>query len=221
MRASLGFQGAMCILSDTITPLVAKEVGSVNTAHEPLALRLHKELRKETLQSQKLRAYLTGGKIAFVSALWSALVPKLIDQAYLLAVPALAAIFLDFIVNGYSFSIKRIGTYCRHYLEPLLRRDEQWPDGTPQWEKFMARSDVKQRLATVGQLGFTGIAVVAASVSICWYWDQYAAWAIAFLAVLFALDVYSYMMPRLLEKRISKQAQEVCAAEANQQSPMT
>lgn len=90
------------------------------------------ELRKELVESQKIRTQVIGFKITFVTALIGFFISKLLSDIeksgeldgynfYLLIIPALASIFFDFLIYSYSFSIKRIGLYIRFELEPQLQ----------------------------------------------------------------------------------------------------
>lgn len=83
------------------------------------------ELRKELLEAQKIRAQVLGFKFTFVTASLSLLAANIekIDKA-LFVMPAFSAIFFDFIIYSYSFSIKRIGCYTRDYIEPALKTDQ-------------------------------------------------------------------------------------------------
>lgn len=76
--------------------------------------QLFVELRKEIVESQKIRAQIIGFKITFISSGIGLIIAgrNTVPQT-LLIVPALAAIFFDFLIQSYSFSIKRIGRYCR------------------------------------------------------------------------------------------------------------
>ena len=67
------------------------------------------ELRKELVESQKIRSQIIGFKITFISA--AAAFIKVFQASfspYILCVLAFAAIFFDFLINSYSFSIKRL-----------------------------------------------------------------------------------------------------------------
>jgi len=100
-----------------------------------LALKLLEELRKEIIASQQTRTQIIGFKIAFVSAglgLIGANINTIPIQ--LLIIPAFAAIFFDLLINSYSISIKRIGYYCRIYIEPILRESSGWSKEIPLWE---------------------------------------------------------------------------------------
>ncbi|MBW8877156.1 MAG: hypothetical protein JF614_19500 [Acidobacteria bacterium] len=132
-----------------------------------LAWNLFTELRKELLESQKLRAQIIGIKVTFVSTAFAVIAANL-DKVYnsLLVIPAFAAISFDFLINSYSFSIRRIGWYCEHYLEPILRAGHDIPDGTLLWEEFLSQPKTKQFLAMVGNLGITILAFTAGAFAV-------------------------------------------------------
>lgn len=127
-----------------------------------LAKFLYSELRKEILEAQKIRTQLIGFKITFVSVGSGLIVANLQSVPLeILVVPALAAVFFDLLINGYSFSIKRIGVYSRCYLEPILEEGVGWPKSIPLWEGFVIQ--LKQRLSTIGNLGITILSVMIAT----------------------------------------------------------
>ena len=131
------------------------------------AWRLLVELRKELTGAQQIRAQVIGFKITFVSAAIGLIVANLERVPnQVLVIPAFAAIFFDSLINSYSFSIKRIGFYCRHYLEPTFRRSVSWPASSPLWEEFMKLPDVRQYYSVIGDLGITGVAVISAGVAL-------------------------------------------------------
>ena len=132
-----------------------------------LALSIWTELRKEILESQKLRAQIIGVKITFLSAGIGLIVAN-IDRVppALLAIPAIAAALFDILVTSYSFSIKRIGYYCRHHLEPIMRLQYDWPHDVPLWEEFMGKTNMRQNLSLWGNIGMTAIATVIAVVGL-------------------------------------------------------
>jgi len=125
------------------------------------------ELRKEVIESQKIRAQVIGFKITFVSAGIAVILANL-DKLppLLLAVPAFAAIFFDFLINSYSFSIKRIGYYCRNNLEPYIRKHSELDKSFLLWEEFLRQPGTGQIFATVGNLGLTLLAVVPAVIGL-------------------------------------------------------
>jgi peptidoglycan/LPS O-acetylase OafA/YrhL len=128
-----------------------------------LAWMLMVELRKETIDAQRIRAQVIGFKITFVSA-GIGIIAANADgfQSQLFYIPAFAAIFFDFLIHSYSYSIKRIGYYCRKCLEPKLREYSKWPENDPLWEEFMTTKKAKQHLALIGHIGITCLAVIVA-----------------------------------------------------------
>jgi hypothetical protein len=139
---------------------------TVRAQQAEFAWNLLAELRKELVECQKLRAQIIGAKVTFVSTALGVIAANLdkVDNA-LLIVPAFAAIFFDFLVNSYGFSIKRIGWYCRSYLEPLLKVGHTIPKEVLLWEEFLSQPGTKQALSVSGNLGITilaaGVGVVA------------------------------------------------------------
>lgn len=131
-----------------------------------IAWNLLVELRKELVESQKIRTQVIGFKITFVSAAIG-LIGTNVDKVpkIFLVIPAFAAIFFDFLINSYSFSIKRIGFYIREYLEPLIKNTCQFPDDFLLWEETLKSTKNKQSLSFIGHFGITllamGLALVA------------------------------------------------------------
>ena len=123
------------------------------------AWRLFTELRKETVESQKLRTQFIGFKITFVSAAIGLIAANKLDEL-LFIIPAFAAIFFDFLIASYSFSIRRIGVYCKEVLEPVLKRFA----GFLQWEECMQMRSFKQNIANVGNVGITILTLVPISI---------------------------------------------------------
>ena len=99
---------------------------------------LYTELRKEIIESQKIRAQVIGFKITFVSASIGLLSSNLdkIPKVSLIA-PAIASIFFDFLINSYSFSIKRIGYYLKEQLDPEIKAESKLPDEFMLWQNFL------------------------------------------------------------------------------------
>ena len=169
------------------------------TESDDFSWKLYCELRKELVAAQALRAQIIGFKITFVTAaagLIAALSPS--DEAApdpaLLVIPALAAIFFDFLIVSYSIGIKRLGHYCRHYLEPNIRERTGWPEGDRLWEEFMALPETRQRFASLGVIGLTGIAVLAACAALLATSRAGVALpGVLILVVLFGFDAYAYV----------------------------
>ena len=100
---------------------------------------LYTELRKEVIESQKIRAQVVGFKITFVSASIGLLSSNLdkIPKASLV-IPAIASIFFDFLINSYRFAIKRIGYYLKENLEPEIKIESKLPDEFLLWQNCIS-----------------------------------------------------------------------------------
>jgi hypothetical protein len=138
-----------------------------------LAWNLLVELRKEVTELQRIRSQVIGFKITFVSAgigVIAANIDKVPTQ--LLSVPAFAAIFFDLLIANTSYSIKRIGKFCRDNIEKVLKDyPTNWPENLPLWENYVKdqlKKDEKwrHRLAPFGNLGITGLSVLVALFSL-------------------------------------------------------
>lgn len=116
---------------------------------------LYCELRQETREAQKIRAQVIGFKIAFVSAAFGFIYGADKLDVNLLLIPAFSAILFDYLIAGYGYSIKRIGYYCRYYLEPKMRESLSWPDDDPLWEEAMTIPKMRQHFAHLGNTGMT------------------------------------------------------------------
>jgi hypothetical protein len=114
------------------------------------------ELRRELVESQKIRAQITGFKISFVSATMGLMAADMenLDKA-LFVIPAFASICFDYIIYSYSFAIKRIGFYCRKHVEPALKAAGEIPTDFKLWQEYLADPRTRQRLSFVGNFGFT------------------------------------------------------------------
>jgi hypothetical protein len=125
-----------------------------------VAWNLFCELRKELIESQKIRAQIIGVKITFVSASMGLLAKGWESIPHeILVIPAFAAIFFDFLITSYSFSIKRIGAYCRTHLEPQMRCDSTFDSEKMLWQQFL-NEDARtvQIYSLAGNLGLTFLA---------------------------------------------------------------
>lgn len=171
--------------------------GTTESIKFELAWNLMTELRKETIAAQRIRAQVTGFKITFVSAgIGLILVHADKVPIQLLIIPAIAAIFFDLLINGCSFSIKRIGFYCRCYIEPILRDYSEWPESTPLWEEFMVRSEVKHRLGLIGHLGMTCLSFIVAIIPLFMIYSLILALGMTSILVLFVIyDLMSFLKP--------------------------
>lgn len=164
------------------------------------------ELRKELLESQKIRAQIIGFKITFISAaigLIAANNDALDDVNLLLFLPAFAAIFFDFIINSYSYSIKRIGCYIRLHIEPELKSQDEFPKDFRNWEDFLHGKDIKtkQFLSLFGNSGLTFLAVVVGVISIFIPFQPFISCFLFFvLVIFFIVDIYTFMAPFKFDK---------------------
>lgn len=131
-----------------------------------LAWNLFTELRKELVEAQSLRTRVIGLKVTFVSAAAAVVAGLNHPEPLLLAIPAVAAVFFDVLINSYSFSVKRIGTYAREFLEPVLRKGYGFDPATPLWQGFLKRRSARQPWATLANLGMTLLACAAAGAAL-------------------------------------------------------
>jgi len=144
---------------------------------------LFTELRKESLEANKMRSQTIGFKITFVSAGMGLIVANLgkvfasgmdsvTDPYYLLLffIPAFASIFFDLLIISYGIIISRIGLYSRKYLEKNMNRPAQ---DFKFWEQFMDTHKVRQRLAIIAHVGMTTLVVCLATVvTIMYFFDN-------------------------------------------------
>lgn len=172
-----------------------------------LALSLLTDLRKELVESQRIRAQAIGFKITLIST-GAGLILGYKLPLYLLMLPAFAAVFFDLLITSYSFSIKRIGYYIRHNLEPVLAEKCEWPANRLLPEEFMVQPEAKQNLSFWGHLGITiltcGIGVAGILVQDDAILGFGVRWLITIVLLGFvALDMWSFRLP----SRFSESAQ--------------
>ena len=164
------------------------------------------ELRKEILLAQEIRARYVNFKITFVSAcvgLIFANIEKV--NSNLLLIPAIAAIFFDLLINSYSISTKRIGFYCRHYLEPGLLPKHVLPANFRFWEAFVHQPALKQSFSFFGNLGLTAIIVFFAAGNALYTMGAAVGGNVAVaLIVLFVVDVYAHFHPTRKIARLTR-----------------
>ena len=130
-----------------------------------LAWNLLTELRKETLESQRMRTQVIGFKITFVSAAVGFIYAnrdKIPPESFdiLLIIPAFAAIFFDLLIISYSISIRRIGLYCKTHLEEQLKDETQMHKGFCFWESFFESKQMRPSLAIFANLGITFLTLI-------------------------------------------------------------
>jgi hypothetical protein len=163
-----------------------------------LAWNLFSELRKELVESQRTRTQIIGFKITFVSAAVAVLATGLGNPAkfpvILLTVPAFAAVFFDFLIHGQSFSIYRIGRYCRIHVEPLLRANLDLPTEFKLWQDYLLLdASTKQSYTFLGNVGLTLLACAVGSFEALRGAPTSSSLPVlAILAVLLALDLGAY-----------------------------
>ncbi|MDQ3802983.1 MAG: hypothetical protein M3416_03905 [Acidobacteriota bacterium] len=170
-----------------------------------VAWNLFTEIRKDILEYQKLRTQVIGFKITVVGTgigLVIANRDKMPDSSLL--VPAFAAIFFDFLISSYSFSIKRTGFYCREHIEPIIRRSCDWPTEALLWEEYMCRPTSQRSFALLGNLGITALALAPA----CYYIlilplpeiSGTSALSVSILLIFFFFDAWAYYISRQFDE---------------------
>jgi hypothetical protein len=176
---------------------LAKELEISNMASDrsKLAWNLFGECRKDIIEHQKLRAQILGFKITIVGAGIGIIVTNMEKiSSTLLIVPALAAIFFDLLLAGYSFSVKRTGYYCKKHIEPILRESMDWPDEALLWEEFMSKPKAKQKHQLFSVLGITTLAVIPAIVTLFFPFRIFLSSSMLMILIaLFIYEVYIFL----------------------------
>jgi hypothetical protein len=167
-----------------------------------LAWDLFTELRKETLESQRMRTQVIGFKITFVSA-GIGLIYANKAPGELIAIPAFASMFFDLLIISYSISIRRIGLYCRVYLEKELEQGFKMGDEFCYWERFFELNQVRSFLPIFANLGLTFLALAIAMSEIYKSSIPHARWFSLPLIALFCYDATAFFIP----ERITNQEQ--------------
>lgn len=120
------------------------------------------ELRKELVESQKIRSQILGFKITFISA-FVALLGSANSDGVLFVMPAFASVCFDYVIHSYSFSIKRIGRYVKLYIEPQLIESGEFKEGFTLWESYLKDPKTQQNLLVMyANFGLTLLAAVLA-----------------------------------------------------------
>jgi hypothetical protein len=102
-----------------------------------LAWNLFVELRKEIVETQKIRAQVIGFKITFTSTAIGIIIAGSAKWPIeLLVLPAFAAVFFHTLIASYGIGIKRMGVYCHRILEPVLRKTTAPSDCFLLWHEF-------------------------------------------------------------------------------------
>jgi len=160
------------------------------------------ELRKELVESQKIRSQVTGFKITFVTATIGLMAANIasLDKA-LFVIPAFAAICFDLLIYSYSFSIKRIGSYCREYIEPALKRGGHVPEDFTLWQEFLTDPKTRQRLSLAGNFGFTLLTVAIGIIALFFPYRPLLSSILCVILLIFVvIDILAYSSPRRLGK---------------------
>jgi hypothetical protein len=171
-----------------------------------LAWKISEELRKEILTTQQIRAQTIGFKITFVSAAIGLIASHGTSNGIsmkILAVPAFLAIFFDLLINSYSVSIAEKGFYIRTQIEPILKRLANWPECSDLWEGFLSKSKIRSRLALIGNLGLTGLAVAATMVALAMPFDLILSIPVGILLIiLFIYDIKVHFRSREVRRSV-------------------
>jgi hypothetical protein len=131
-------------------------------------------------------------------------------------IPAFAAIFFDFLINSYSFSIKRIGSYIRNELEPILKTGYELPKDTPLWEEYLKFPETGQNLSFVGNLGLTLLAITAAVIGLCIpFHPILSSILLIVLVVLLVFDLRAFKIATRFRKDNSEDIKEKFASAKN------
>ncbi len=177
------------------------------------AWKMMVELRKEIIETQRTRVQVVGFKITFVSA-GIGLIAAYMDSvpSYLFVIPAFAAIFFDLLVCSYGVSIKRIGYYCKKYLEPTFKmhlEEEQLPNNFLFWEDYMSQPEVKQKLSFVGNFGLTGLSVLVAVYVLITPFLLIPSFPLLFFLTLFVIyDIITFIMLQVTECVFEKKTEK-------------
>ena len=168
-----------------------------------LAWNLITELRKETLESQRMRTQVIGFKITFVSAAIGFIYAnegKIPPESFgvVLTIPAFAAIFFDLLIVSYSVAIRRIGLYCKSHLERQLKDDIGMHKGFCFWEDFFEEKRMRPSLAIFANLGITLLALAPAVADMVR--RSYHSWVLYVIAGLFIYDVAAFFVPGIITK---------------------
>ena len=147
------------------------------------------ELRKEILEAQKIRAQVIGFKVTFISTVTGILfanLDKKIDSA-VFVMPALFAVFFDFLIYSYDFSIKRIGVYIRDHLEPYFKQLPGVPKNMVFWQQFLTQPKTRQSFSRYGNIGITILSVGIAIIALFFPFRPIISSVLLFVLAIFAL----------------------------------
>jgi hypothetical protein len=173
------------------------------------AWNLMTELRKETLEGQRMRTQVIGFKITIVSTGIGVIIANIEKvPKELLAIPAFASVFFDLLIINYSISIRRVGLYCQKYLEPILEHEARMKNVSLSdakskfcwWEEFVDLRHVRPRFAIIANLGFTFLAILAAYFVLLtpFRWPYFS--LALLLAGLFIYDWLAFLIPKKIAR---------------------
>lgn len=170
------------------------------------AWNLMAELRKETLEGQRMRTQVIGFKITVVSTGVGVIIANIGSlPKELLAIPAFASIFFDLLIINYSISIRRIGLYCQKHLEPILEKEAHMEGANPNekfcwWEEFVELRHVRPAFAIVANIGFTFLAVLSAFFVLPKPLSVGDFVLTLLMATLFIYDILAFMIPQKIAR---------------------
>ena len=119
----------------------------------------------------------------------------------LFVIPAFAAICFDFLICSYSFSIKRIGHYCREYIEPALKAEGCFPHDFVLWQEFLRDHRTRQNLSLYGNIGLTALAVAIGGVALFIPYRPTLSFSLLTVLLGFVIiDVLVYLSPQRFRK---------------------
>ena len=162
------------------------------------------ELRRELVESQKIRAQITGFKISFVSTIIGLMVAHIkdIDPA-MFVIPAFASICFDYIIYSYSFSIKRIGFYCREHIEPALKKTGEIPVDFEPWQEYLTNPKTRQWLSFTGNFGFTVLNTSIGLTALCFpFRALLSSFLGSVLTVFLTVDLIAFRSPKKIGDKI-------------------
>jgi hypothetical protein len=161
-----------------------------------LAWNLFVELRKEIVETQKIRAQVIGFKITFTSTAIGVIIAGSGKWPLeLLALPAFAAVFFDTLIASYGVGIKRMGYYCHQHLEPVLRRAVTLPEGFLLWHEFRRTFESRKSFGFLGNVGITFLLALPAVAALGA--TPRKAWSLGLLGLLLLALIYDYWIIRL------------------------
>jgi hypothetical protein len=213
----------------SIFPLWEKKADDAENKQADQLWNLFVELRKELVESQKIRSQIIGFKITFIATLIGAMSAIYASKglgdptdkqllflqvlfSVLFVVPAFSAIFFDFIIYSKSFSIKRIGYYIREHIEPVMKSSKVIPDNFVLWEEYLEQPITKQHYAQYGNIGLTLMTFFVALIPIYLAFSpasryiDYLIYGFLFCLLLLLLlyDIYAFNAPQIFDKNYDK-----------------